>query len=326
MLPQRHRELRDQIDAGRRGLCRRGPCRRGIEQAKIARAGTAADLVIAAHDDPRRRAQCRRGGREEVRLPGWPIVAVGATRAAGVAGRAGALAIEVVADVDDQVGLGVRDALGHLCEWPERGIVAILEFASSVIVVGVALLRRRLCGLEAAAGVAESGDRLQGGPGNGEGRILKAGRTGARRNRSLADENRESGVGHGANAHYLLCPVDADRRAFARLREHRACHRTLRTEHDIGRFEPGRLCVGGPWRAEGGKCQRRSREPAPQSGRSRRDNHATCLLFRLDGGSEGGTRGDRCTAASAAYHGARRGAHQRKTAAPQGGGRPYAGA
>src|SRR4051812_20530154 len=155
--------MRNQLDAWVRRLCRRRLSRGRIEQPEIARAGTTANLVIAAHDDPWGRAQGRRRGREEIRLPGRPIVAIGAARAAGVARRAGALAIEIIADVDDEVGPGVRDALGHLREWPQSRIVAVLEFAARVSIVGVALLRRRLRRLEAAAGVAESGDRLQGG-------------------------------------------------------------------------------------------------------------------------------------------------------------------
>ena len=278
--------MRNQFDAWGRRLCRRRLSRGRIEQPEIAWAGAAADLVIAAHDDPWGRAQGRRGGREEIRLPGRPVVAIGAARAAGVTRRAGALAIEVVADMDDEVGLGVGDALGHLREWPESGIVAVLEFASRISIVAVALLRRRLRRLEAAAGVAESGDRLQGGPGKGEGRILQAGGGGASRNGSLADEDREGGVGQGANAHWLLRAVDGDVRTTARLREHGARHRTLRTEHDIGSFEFRGLRVGRARRPHRRQHERRSGELASPSVGSRRDNrgHAMFLHFKPDRG------------------------------------------
>jgi hypothetical protein len=92
--------VRNEIDAWRRRL--RGP---RIEQPEIARAGAAADFVVSARDDPRRGAQrrCTRG--EEIRLPGRPIVAMGTARAAGIARRTRALAVKIVADVDDNAGL-----------------------------------------------------------------------------------------------------------------------------------------------------------------------------------------------------------------------------
>ena len=209
-----------------------------------------------------------------------------AARAAGVVRRAGALAIEIIADVDDEIGLGVGDALGHLREWPQSWIVAVLEFASRISIVGVALLRRRLRRLEAAAGVAESGDRLQAGPGNRKRQILQAGRSGASRNGSLADEDRKGGVGQSANTHWLLRAVDGDVRTTAGLREHGACHRTLRTEHDIGGFEFRGLRVSRARRPHRRQHQCRSREFASPSVGSRRHNrgHAMFHHFKPDRG------------------------------------------
>src|SRR5262249_58615029 len=100
--------------------------RRRVEQAEITRAGAAADFVIAAHHDPGRGEQRRRGGGEEIRLPGRPVVAVGAARATAVARRTGALAGEIVADMDDDGGLGGGDARGPRCEWASPPGVSIL--------------------------------------------------------------------------------------------------------------------------------------------------------------------------------------------------------
>src|SRR3977135_689966 len=70
----------------------------------------------------------------------------------------------------------------------------------------------------------------QGGLGKGERRILDACRGGAGGDRQFADQDRERRVGQGANVHRPLRSVDSDGRTAARLREHRACHGTLRTE------------------------------------------------------------------------------------------------
>ena len=59
----------------------------------------------------------------------------------------------------------------------------------------------------------------------------------APRNRSLADEDQDRRVGQGVNTHWLLRAVDGDVRTTAAPARARACHRTLRTEHHVGRFE-----------------------------------------------------------------------------------------
>ena len=113
-------------------------------------------------------------------------------------------------------------------------------------------------GLEAAAGVAECGDRLQGGLGQGSGKFSTLAEvTPAGIGRSHTRTGKR-GVGERANVHRLLRAVDGDGGASARLRQHRACHRTPRTEHHIGRFELGRLRVGGPRRTTKSPAQART--------------------------------------------------------------------
>src|SRR5712692_5692421 len=109
-----------------------------------------ANLVIAAGHDPGRRSEQRSRRRKEIGLPGQPIVAVRTALAARVAFRAGALAIDVVADVDDEVGLARGDGLGQLGERPPRLLVAILELTGRMIVMVAPVLR--LGGFEPTAG------------------------------------------------------------------------------------------------------------------------------------------------------------------------------
>ena len=59
-----------------------------------------------------------RGRREEVRFPAPPIVAMRASRAASVARGTRALAIEVIADMDDEVRLGSGHARRDLRKRP----------------------------------------------------------------------------------------------------------------------------------------------------------------------------------------------------------------
>src|SRR5262249_61666191 len=112
--------------------------------------------MIAAHNDPRRGAQ-RRGGRgEEIGLPGRPVVAMWAARAAGVARETGALAVEIIADVDDEVGVDLSNPCGQTRKQPARRDVAVLELAQILVVIRPG---RPLGRLETAAGVAEGRNR-----------------------------------------------------------------------------------------------------------------------------------------------------------------------
>ena len=115
-----------------------------VEKAHPALAAARAKLVIAAHHDPGRRLEKRRGRLEEIRLPRAPIVAMRAVRAAFVAGRAGILAVVIIADMDHQVGLAAGGVLGDDRERPLSLVVAIL----------------RRTALDAAAGVAEHDDAV----------------------------------------------------------------------------------------------------------------------------------------------------------------------
>ena len=149
------------------------------------------------------------------------------------------------------------------------------------------LLRRGLRRLEAAAGVAESGDRLQGRPGR-EGRILQAGRSGASRNGSLADKDRKGGVGQSANAHGLLRAVDGDGQ------DNYSPARARRYSYPADRARHRRLLVSGiahrPSAAPdtAASASAASRERASPSIGSRRDNrgHAMFLHFKPDRDSE----------------------------------------
>src|SRR5207244_995837 len=86
-----------------------------------------AQLVIAAHHDPRRGGEERRPGIEQFGSPGRPVVAKRAAGATGPAERAGALTVVVVADMDDEVGPLRRRRLGDRGKRPGCGIAAILQ-------------------------------------------------------------------------------------------------------------------------------------------------------------------------------------------------------
>jgi len=120
--------------------------------------------------------------------------------------------------------------------------VAILELAP-LLVVGLRL-GFSFCRLQAAAGVAECGDRRQRRLENGQRQILAACDAcgfGPRCERQFADQHRERRVRPGANVHRLLAAVDGDRRTPRGVRDHGPRDRALRTEHDIGGLELGRL-------------------------------------------------------------------------------------
>src|SRR5207244_7178490 len=139
--------------------------------------------VVAAGHDPRRGSEQRRRRRKEIGLPGLPVVAIRAALAARVALWAGALAIDVVADVNDQVGLARGNGLAQPGERPLRLLVAILELASRMILMVVLVLR--LGGLEPTAGVAQHRDRAEAWLRQWQGAAFDRGRRGAGRDRGL---------------------------------------------------------------------------------------------------------------------------------------------
>ncbi len=98
-----------------------------IEEPEPAETAAAALLVIAAHHDPGGGSKERLRRIEEIGLPGIPGVAIGTAAAAGPRGRAGRLAIEIIADMDDEIGLLGRGLGGDRGEGPGGWIVAILD-------------------------------------------------------------------------------------------------------------------------------------------------------------------------------------------------------
>ena len=111
--------------------------------------------------------------------------------------------------------------LGHLGEWPES-VVAVHRNLPARIIVGVALLRRRLRELE-ATGVAESGDRLPRRAWEGEGGARLAE---VKRQRRIT---RRRGPGRQASDALVSCCHRRDQDCSP-ARASRI-HRLLRTEH-----------------------------------------------------------------------------------------------
>src|SRR4051812_26475063 len=88
--------------------------------------------MVATCHNPRRAAKQAPRWREEVSLPGLPIVAVRASLAAWLAPRAGTLAIEVITHMDDEVGFPRSNGFAQLQEWPPGGHVAVLKLATGL--------------------------------------------------------------------------------------------------------------------------------------------------------------------------------------------------
>jgi hypothetical protein len=139
--------------------------------------------------------------------------------------------------VNDKIRLGCGDAGGQPGERPACRDIAILK--SAAIVVGIRPGGLTCC-LETTAGVAEGGDRVQRrlehrqfhAPAAGDARGFYT-----RREREFADQDRERGVGQGANVHRLLVAVDADLRTSRRFGNDGPRQRALRTEHHIRGLE-----------------------------------------------------------------------------------------
>ena len=212
------------------GLDAAGVVRIRVEIPVPALAGAVAGLVIAADHDPRRGRQQRRPRREEVRRPDVGPVAPRRAGAGRVARWARVVAVLIVADVEDEVGLHRR---GRRCvhgEGPDRRIAA-----------GLVDVPDR----DAAAGVAEDDDAVDhrlrqrqldaghGRRGRAGGEMKLAGRRREYRRLRVARRHRrgESRIGAGrperlggrqrADRHGARNPVDRDRRA-----------------HGVGREEP----------------------------------------------------------------------------------------
>ena len=110
----------------------------GALQPRPAGAGALAVLMIAAHQHDGRGCQQGRGRGEEIRLPAGPIVAPGRAGAALIARRAGAFAIEIVAQMDHQVRLEAGRSRGNLGKWPLGRIVAGLKDRTFQTAAGIA--------------------------------------------------------------------------------------------------------------------------------------------------------------------------------------------
>mmetsp|Transcript_20972 Transcript_20972/g.80852 ORF Transcript_20972/g.80852 Transcript_20972/m.80852 type:complete len:363 (+) Transcript_20972:1485-2573(+) len=126
---QRHHKGRREvavIQARRLGAAAASWAGGGVEVAHPALPGTAAGLVVAAHEDPGRRGQQRACGLEKIGLPGVVAIAPGAGLANGHARRAGAFAVVVVADMYDQVGLQGERLCEHALKGPVDRVVAAL--------------------------------------------------------------------------------------------------------------------------------------------------------------------------------------------------------
>ncbi len=220
--------------------------RRGgaVQQPEPALAAARAVLVVAAHQHPGRGGEQRLGGREEVRVPGRPVVAPGAAGAAGASGRAGGFAVVVVADVDHEIRVVTGRQPRHLRERPRAGVVAGLH--------GLAL--------QAAAGVAEDHDpprRLR------QRQRMAADRCARRADwqHRLADGDREVRVGRRAPPHRPRRAVDNDGRAVGRRRDE------ARLGPAVGQLHPGALGDG----ARGRRLRlRASRESAEELRRQNR--------------------------------------------------------
>ena len=83
---------------------------RRSQQPQKARAGAAAIFMIAAHQYDRRGGKQGRGGGEEIRRPARPVVAPGRPGAARIAGRTGRFTIQIIPQMNDEIGLELAAA------------------------------------------------------------------------------------------------------------------------------------------------------------------------------------------------------------------------
>jgi hypothetical protein len=95
-----------------------------VEKAPPALSGPCTRLVVSARDDPWRRFEEPPGRRKEVGLPCVPTVAPRTARAPGIAQRAGIFAVDIIADVKDEVGPEVGRRIGYRAKATDDGITA----------------------------------------------------------------------------------------------------------------------------------------------------------------------------------------------------------
>ena len=83
--------------------------------------------MIAAHHDPGRGGQKRRGRLEKIGVPGIPTLTPRAAGTAHIADRAGSLAVFVIADMNHQVGAGKSRSPRNLRKRPGIWVIARLR-------------------------------------------------------------------------------------------------------------------------------------------------------------------------------------------------------
>src|SRR5262245_41211073 len=236
------------IDGGQIGAGRRAAvlCQGWIEKSEVAGTCTFADLVIAPGRDPRRSGEQRSGRLEEIGLPGRPVVAEGAALAAAVALRAGALAIEIFADMNDEVRLARGDRFAHLRERPLRGPVAILELTGIGVIV-VLLPGRLPIGLQPATGIAEHCDGADAWLRHRQWPAFDRGRYSPGREQGIADHDGEAATDlrAGAQVHRSSRIIDRDGGTLRGVRQDGTRDRAFAAENDIRGFELARMSRGG---------------------------------------------------------------------------------
>ena len=179
------------------------------------------DFVIAARGDPRRGFEQRLGRFEEVQLPSVPVVVVWRD-----------LAIDVVADVHQDLRLALCDARREPRERPRGNLIAVLEI---FVVGGVATLHPATCVADDRDGCQLFGRKAQLLAVQFE--LLRAGL-----DKEFADQHRKRSAVAGAGVHQRVPAVDFDGRASGRVGVDRAGDRPLRPEHDVGVVGSAGLC------------------------------------------------------------------------------------
>ena len=143
--------MRHVINAGRWQFA---ACHSRRKEAEVATASTGTTFVIASRHDPGRSLEQRSSRIKEIRFPGQPVVPMRASAAAAISRRACALTIEIISDVNDDIGPSIRDSGRNAPEWPFSGRVAILELTRPMI-VRFMLAARRVLTLHSATGISE---------------------------------------------------------------------------------------------------------------------------------------------------------------------------
>ena len=215
----------------------------GALQPLPAGAGADAVFMIAPRQYDGGGVQQRRGGFEEVGVPGGPVVAPGRAGTSLVSWRALALAIEIVADMDHQVGLEAGGGARDRRERPRGGIVAGLQAGT----------------LDAAASVAKDKDALRVGDDGRQRDAIDAGmNTG--RNRGGANQ-REVCIGRGAHRHRRVARFAVQRRALCGSGD------KARFIALVGRLYPRSIRASGCGGEDQGSCELfHARDLTPRTG------------------------------------------------------------